>query len=284
MSKKHPTVFVYGYKKLNLGDDLFFSFLFSRYPHVKFVFCGKKEYKRVLKSYGNVRVVTPYSPYDLFCSCMDKLFPGKEPYMVRTCEYKVLITGSGFVEKGHDIFSGLPVPDQRLFVLGSNFGPFSSESFLTRGRQYFEACRDVCFRDEYSYNLFADLPNVRHAPDIVLGSERHKEEMRSSGEGKDRPYAVLSVLSFDKRTKDQAVRERYVEGIRKIAEFLISKGLEPVFMSFCDMEHDMDTIQKLMLHQEIASHARVYAYEGNMKEAVSVIACLRRLWLRAFML
>ena len=272
MTKK-PSVFVYGYKKLNLGDDLFFTFLLSRYPHVKFVFCGKKEYKHVLKAFKNVKVVTPYSPYDLFCTVRDKFGKQKEPYMVRTADYKVLITGSGFVEKGHDIFDGLPVADERLCVMGSNFGPFLSDDFVAKGRRYFAACRDVCFRDTYSQELFVDLPNVRRAPDIVFGSARHRDEMRRVAVPITGAYAVISVLSFDKRrTKDKTVGERYRAGIGQVARFLISRGLRVVFMSFCDMENDMDTVRQLMSDPELSQYAEAYAYDGNMKEAVALIA------------
>ena len=56
------------------------------------------------------------------------------------------------------------------FIIGANFGPYTSEEFLFHAIQQISKTRDCCLRDRYSYNLLSkQLSNVRYAPDILFG-------------------------------------------------------------------------------------------------------------------
>lgn len=268
-------VLVYGYKKLNLGDDLFFSILFKRYRDIKFIFPGAKEYKKVFKEYKNVKVIYPYSIVDLFLTLWDKIFNrNKTPLLERLVDFKVLITGSGFAENTLGKFERSS--DKKLFVISSNFGPYYTQEFLSEAKLYFKNCSDVCFRDNQSYNFFSELSNTRVAPDVVFDVQTYFSNLRDSEFIKSinfdtQRYAVVSLISFKKRSKNQCLEKNYLEGIKRISEHLISKELKIVFLSFCQAEGDCNAVNEIIKDEYIQKNSCHYIYNGNIKETLSII-------------
>lgn len=270
-------VLVYGYKKINFGDDLFFSILFKRYPDTLFLFPAVKEYSCIFKDYKNVKVISPYSFVDLLAALADKFHKNKEePFLSRQVDFKVNITGSGFSEQASDQFKKMPC-NNNLLIIGTNFGPYQSKEFVGACKGYFSGCTDICFRDRFSYNLFSDLVNTRYAPDIVFDLKSYFScgdtcNFSIVNDLTSAKYAVISVISFKTRSKKEYVQQDYLNGIKKIAYYLISKGFKIVFVSFCEAEGDSDSINMLRKDDNINVNSYHYRYEGNLEEALTIIA------------
>ncbi len=269
-------VLVYGYKKINLGDDLFFSILFKRYPDVKFIFAGQKKYKEIFKNDKNIKVISPYSPIDLLLSFFDKFSLNKaETTLEKFIKYKVMITGSAFAEKVNQQTHKKNI--NGLFVISANFGPYYTENFLTSSKSYFNNCLDVCFRDSQSYNLFSELPNTRLAPDVVFDiktyfpTQNSNTQFIQNNQLRHQKYAVISLISFNMRSKDPNVQTDYLSGVKTIINYLISKGFKIVLMGFCEAEGDTLSIDELLKEDYIKENSYAYVYNGNIAEALAII-------------
>ena len=146
----------------------------------------------------------------------------------------------------------MPINDNKLFIIGANFGPYKTEEFLKLSTDYFKSCADVCFRDSQSYTLFSQLKNIRTAPDIVFDIKTYYKDLPKNvdfiidSDLNSKKYAVISLISFNKRAKKPDIQKNYISGINKIAKFLISKGLKIVFFSFCQAEGDNESVQEII--------------------------------------
>lgn len=277
---KCRTVNVKGYKRFNLGDDLFFSVLFKRYPNVKFVFCGAKEYKRIFKNYNNVVCIPPYSFKDILIEIINKtVIKSDFDFISYISDCEVLITGSGFKQQAESEIAKENIYKNKEFILGVNFGPYYEESYLNSWNDYFSNCKDVCFRDKVSYELFNSSGNVRYAPDIVFGFEKYYPDLDSKPcsflekiQFYRKEFAIISVISCAHRTQNSEKASAYYEGIKKIAEYLINKGLKVLFFSFCKREGDLDAIEEMLRDKHIAENASYYSYEGDLEEALNIIS------------
>ena len=277
MRKKR--VLVYGYKNLNFGDDLFFSILFKRYPQVKFVFEGDKKYKKMFKNYRNVKVVVQYSFFDIFLATLGKIFKtSQQSILEKFVNYKVLIIGSGFKECSKtQFYRTKPTSNKKLLVIGTNIDARCTETFVNLCSDYFSNCLDVCFRDSQSYNLFSELPNTRLAPDVVFdiktyfSTQNSNTQFIQNNQLRHQKYAVISLISFNMRSKDPNVQTDYLSGVKTIINYLISKGLKIVLMGFCEAEGDTLSIDKLLKEDYIKENSYAYVYNGNIAEALAII-------------
>ena len=181
------SVFVYAFLDLNVGDDLFVRKLVASYPDVHFLLLAKKPYKRMLAAYPNVTV---YESDGFWLSGSKKLgiYEQLRWRIAHECDYAVYIGGSIFIEysdwKDQHSWDRELYHNDRLFIMGCNWGPYRTEQFKDNMRSVFSGVRDICFRDKFSYDTFSDLPNVRFAPDILFGQDwsayAGKEEKRDS--------------------------------------------------------------------------------------------------------
>lgn len=66
------------------------------------------------------------------------------------------------------------IEGKSFYLLGANFGLYEDKQYYKKHKEEFKKYTDICFREEYSYKKFIDLPNVRMAADIVFGLETKK--------------------------------------------------------------------------------------------------------------
>lgn len=277
---KYKIVNVKGYKRINLGDDLFFSILFKRYPDVKFVFSGPKEYKKIFKHYDNVIVIPPYSFKDIIIEAVNKIVLKSDFDLVSyISDCEVLITGSGFRQQTKSETAKFNAYRNKEFILGANFGPYFEKKFFDSWYNYFLDCKDVSFRDKKSFELFNISGNIRYAPDIVFGVEKYYSDYEfnpcrylEEAEFDNKDYAIISVISFARITKNADEAREYYDGIKRIALFLIDKGLKILFFSFCKYEGDLSAIEEILQDKRIAENASFYSYEGDVDEALNIIS------------
>lgn len=194
-------IFVDVYLAFNLGDDLFVDILSKKYPNTEFTlnYVGNN-YDDFLKQYENVSR-REYSLKDKILqklSIKDTLTDYKS--IAREHDAMIFIGGSIFRDEDYHqelynyrncILGEFEKLKKPVFVLGANFGPYKNMGFLNDYKKFFRRCKDVCFRDKYSYNLFKELKNVRYAPDIVfqLDLDKYKKEEKNEVIG----FSIIDV-------------------------------------------------------------------------------------------
>lgn len=272
-------IFVDVYLAYNLGDDLFLDILSKKYPKAEFTvnYVGR-DYDEFIAKYKNVK----RRKYTLLDKVLQKLkikdTLTNYKNIAESHDAMVFIGGSIFRDESYheslyrdrinmiDEFNKL---DKPVFILGSNFGPYTREEFFKDYKEFFARCKDVCFRDTYSYNLFKDMKNVRCEPDIVfqLDLDRFK-----NSEKKD----IIGFSIIDVKHKDGLAQyeNEYIKSHIKSIELLVSKGYRCCLISFCEKEGDLQAINKILenLSIEIKKYVDVYEYNGNLDDSFNIIS------------
>lgn len=167
-------IIVDGYFVKNLGDDLFLKALTQAIPNKKINIITSKKWFRYYKSFQNIncesdvliKQLLKYIPVKFFAQFVTQIFGRNKSY--------VLLGGSLFIEGSWTEAQikfrryNILISDNR-FIIGSNFGPFSSEKFKRNYLQLFNEFNSIVWRDEYSAHLFEKdmLPQIV-LPDVVL--------------------------------------------------------------------------------------------------------------------
>ena len=244
--KKNVAV-VWGYFAKNLGDDLMLkSFLNATKNKYKKVYINSyKEYRKYYSEFG----VTVVSVNSFFYRAFNKLLSILNkaelyyyyPKMV-DADF-VMLGGSLFAETDNDCiwqnqFKNLSYAVNRspqAYVIGSNFGPYKTKDFLQKYDLLFDKCKDICFRDKQSYNLFSEKVNVRYAPDIILSGiwdEVKKTEKDNS--------IVISVINLERRPDLKSIIDKYENMIADIAKIHSKNGERVKLAAFCEFEGDIE--------------------------------------------
>lgn len=275
-------IFVDIYLQFNLGDDLFLDILAKKYPNCKFTlnYLGKG-YNRFLEDYSNVmtRKYTFFDKVGQKLKIKDSITNYDE--VAEAHDALLFIGGSIFREESYhrslyeerfNMISEFNRRKKPIFILGANFGPFSTDAFYDDYKKLFQMCDDVCFRDSYSYHLYKDLPQVRYAPDIVFQMDT-TEYMTI--EEKDRiGFSIIDVTHKQGLAK---FSKEYIETTIKSIELLTKKGYTCYLMSFCEKEGDIHVINQIKqgLTPEAIKGIQIYEYKGNLIEAMRIMASFK---------
>lgn len=243
---------LYAYLNGNLGDDLMVEILLKRYPHYHFLYMGNNDDYKQLSSYDNFitrkKLIQKWRIVNRLCNI---LFGGKRKHvfvnlildqMKKKAVCSVHIGGSIFIEhssakiqvaREREKMEGSP-----LFIIGANFGPYVHQVFLDSFRVCFRDVADVCFRDQESYRLFSELPNVRYAPDVVFNYKGDAKKKTTND-------VIISVIDFHSRPKLVQYAEQYDCFIAELCRECINRGIRPVLMSFCRNEGDEIAVERI---------------------------------------
>ena len=164
-------ILVNAYLSLNFGDDLFLKILFERYNNVKWVLNSGDN--RYLKIFKDIELEE-----NTWTKILKKL-KIKKFHSINFQKYDagVYIGGSMFMEsqtwkldydKLRYLLNGFNKHSKPYYILGCNFGPYSSKEYEEKYKTLFLKAEDICFRDRYSYEIFKELSNVRKRSDIVF--------------------------------------------------------------------------------------------------------------------
>ena len=249
-------VFVNAYLEHNLGDDLFLDILVNRYPDHKYYIMSSSEKQR-----ENVKV---YSN-ELFNKIIRRLELKK--ILANRCDVIVSIGGSMYMEQKNDTNKKFYLGKKPYYILGSNFGPYHTQTYYENVHKFFEKAEDVCFREKYSYDLFSDIPQVRYASDIVFTMDT------SSIKKTNRKRAIISIISCTRKLHAK-YEKIYQEKIIQITKKLLQKQYEICYMSFCKEEKDEEAIENILsqLDEETKKQIQIYYYRGNRLEALQELA------------
>ncbi len=262
-------VMVHAYLAHNLGDDLFVTMLCRRYPKIKFHFLADPSYKQTFQHLKNCRV---YSENDFSVRKLNRLFEkagisgGFWKLLVRRSHAVIHIGGSSFVQHYDDwssFYEGdryLAEKSKGLYLIGSNFGPFTDPGYLEAYRDLFRKYRGICLRDQKSYRLFSDIAHVSQAPDVVFGLD-------NTGVPKKKKVLIAPVY-LENRTGKYDIsgfHKAYIDFHVKVMAHLIRRGYQITLAGFCLPQGDGLTMQQLFdsLDPSQKSAVKCVLYDQN---------------------
>ena len=268
------SVFVYAFLDVNVGDDLFVRKLISSYPDVHFVMIARKPYGQMFGGYPNVTVFEEEG--FLLNACRKLGIADRIRWRIaHECDYAVYIGGSIFIEYSdwddqhlwyRDLFD-----NDRLHILGCNWGPCKTKRFEDNMRSVLSGMKDVCFRDQYSYQTFSDLQNVRYAPDILFGMD-----WSAYAGMEEKKQVLISVVNCRSKAVDL---EEYASDYRRfmagLTEQFADLGYHVVLCSFWENDGDLKAAEEIResLPPQVQKSTSLASYCGtNMDQILELVA------------
>lgn len=255
-------VLIYGYTRVNFGDDLFFKILVERYPDIDFYMLAEADYSPIIRC-KNFHTIKR--------NRINKIFASHIPYQFYFHRFDAVICigGSIFMEVGTSgrnrftrfllkykrTFPGVPI-----YIIGSNYGPERTSDFRESVRGLFSFVESVSLRDHFSYNIFKENPRVMCAPDVIF--------QLAVGERGEQQHDVVgfSLIDLPSRALLREYAEQYEEFILYHIGKAIAAGKRVRLLSFCTYEGDKFACERIVakLDGEAQKRVEVAAYEGDI--------------------
>ena len=255
-------VFLLAYPEINLGDDIFVVMLLKRYPEIQFFINIPDVSKRIafngIKNISFIQNVSDRKDYD----SID----------VREYDAFIYIGGSVFMENDWGLQDNTNINrfvlrakelGKPFFYISSNFGPCKTQEYFEVSKSIISNCKDVSFRDKYSYELFKDIPSVRYNPDLIFGYDVGNINCEKGTIG-------ISVIGFDIREELVKFSDRYYDLLEKSIREYIKAGKNVVLFSFCKIECDeigIDILLKRFSPEEL-EYIKVVKYDGDIDKFI----------------
>ncbi len=270
------------YTEFNLGDDLFIKVLCERYPDTRFMIIAPRLYKLVFKDIKNLKVYASdsvlfrgvnyvFRKLKLHPNFVQRLLGDQSDGTVHIGG-SIFMQGEGWAEyvaAAEDVRN----KSKPYYLMGANFGPFTDEGYVQHYRKVFPEYTDVCFREQYSYDLFKDLDNVRMAPDIIFqlkydGAEPPAE--KNGGQGRTIAISVIKPSSKALTGFD----DLYYEKMKDVAIHFIQQGYAVHFMSFCQHEGDQEAITHILglIPAEYQGQTHVHLYKTDIDDILAALS------------
>src|SRR6218665_211704 len=274
-------ILINAYCGKNIGDDLFLKIFIDHYPQKKFLLVGDPNNLQFLSNYSNVEIVNVNS-----LSIKDKIFLKlslksyaqikKNKWTLFLDKYSkvishyVILGGSMFMETNVNDFTTTDLINNKLskakkFVVGSNFGPYTTDEYCNYFKKLFTGYESVLFRDSYSKELFQNLANVKALTDFVFNFKQDfeiRKEAESIG---------ISVMNFSGRKNIEIFSKDYIDFIRKNILKAKEDGKRCYLFSFCEKEKDHLVVQHI--HKEFPEVIPVY-YDGHIDSFLKKFASM----------
>lgn len=263
MDSNKKNIWLQAYSHGNLGDDLFIYIITSRYPDCHFYLLCYDE-NNCLSGIPNLTILRENFLRETLRK-IDKSYLAFKG-LISKCDATVFLGGSMFIERSNwrsklKFHNRLFKASKEFCLIGSNFGPYSSEEYLRGYEELFGNMGDCCFRDEYSAKLFGDLDNVRYAPDIAfttdLGASVSKEEKS----------IAISVVNLKHKPELSKYYDRYVALLKDTVSYLADNNWKVRLLSFCDEHGDVSCCKDIIGDKDID----IIEYKGNLEEILQVL-------------
>lgn len=260
----------------NLGDDLFVKILLERYKDVSFSIIINSRYSSFLNEFKNIKIIN----YNFIRRGLEKI---SRRFLQKRIVFNiyqnrnnatVLISGSAFIQQNNynsqiKIFENDINRTNNYFMLGVNFGPYSKEDYKDRFKSIFKNCKDVCFREQFSYNLFSDLKNVRCKPDVVFTLDQEKYISRTNSKS-----IGISVIDLTYRDDLKNYSKKYEEKIVDVILEFINDDYEVNLYSFCEEQKDEECAERIIeqIPEEKRNKICRKYYKGDIDYILNSIA------------
>ncbi|SYW09687.1 polysaccharide pyruvyl transferase family protein [Oenococcus oeni] len=271
-------ILVDGYWQRNLGDDIFLKIICEKYPKIKFkTFMTRtnsfltEEKNLEIKRYSNGFLWRALNRLVLVLGLANRkiIAASQADAVVEIGGSIFMLAGDGKLQQVEKIRRRILQKNSDYFVIGSNFGPYFSSRQLDFYTNFFHAISGTYFRDRNSYELFAGQDNIGLAPDVVLGLDAEKYQIRKTGNQK----IIISVIDCCQKSKAPGgeylseLQQIYVCQIANIANRFVNKGYEVVLFSFCEVEGDLRAAREILSYlrktfPRAANKVTIYNHES----------------------
>lgn len=154
--------------------------------------------------------------------------------------------------------------------MGANFGPYKTEEYRNKLASIFNNVQDICFRDKYSYNLFSDVKRLDMLLIFCLITNKTTETKKQIF------ISVIDCLSRESGLDKLCDKEEnYINLLLKYIGIYVNKGYTVVLSSFCKIENDEKTINKILdrIDSNLKRSVKIVNYNGeNTDDVVSAMA------------
>ena len=273
-------IFVHAYLAGNFGDDLFVYILCKRYPETQFCILSdsRYEYRRTFSDIRNLKIYCyddiKVKKWDSFWKRIKNVDRGFWKMLLKLSDATVHIGGSSFVQHFDNYSSFLEYDktlrrlSRKMYLIGSNFGPYTDENYYHQYYELFSRYDGICFRDLHTYQLFKGLNNVRYAPDVAFNLEC-SESWKSSRK------VLISVIDMEERSGKFSIAQYtdlYEEMIQRIAEYYLGNKYSVVFVSFCESQGDEKAINRIIERLKGKEKVQVYFYHDRIKDILQLFS------------
>ena len=272
--KYRKSVMLYGFFGMNVGDDLFFEKLITRYPNTMFLVYFSQNYRQFFEKFPNVKF---YAYEDTFVQKINRI--GAKLKIRDTFEWLLLKRSSATVHIGGSIYQQIcdwqtdyKVRIRRkqkfkpFYSISCNFGPHKTDEYIEMWKKQFKKYKDVCFRDKYSYNLFEGVKSVRYAPDLLFSYKADTKVPEISGSV---AISVYDPFAPHRETPEQ-ISIDYRDTIVKTVCDLASNGKKVTLLGFCTFEGDGNFIDDVLnrLPENVRGAVDVVNYSFETKDNI----------------
>ncbi|MFP9130245.1 polysaccharide pyruvyl transferase family protein [Niallia sp. BSM11] len=265
-------VLISAYLNNNLGDDLFVKVLCERYPQTQFYIYENKGKLSAFTGIKNLHVIYPNILYKVIDKIPNKLFSKSfiRTMLGLTMDAHVYIGGSLFIEKENWKMKikkdkAKLLNNKSNFLLGCNFGPYENSGFFESYQHIFSNYDDVCFRDNQSYELFKELPNVRLAQDVVFNLDYQAQGIQVE------KRVGISLIDVSNRENLAPFKAAYLQKMKEICESFINNDYQVTLFSFCKYEGDEKAIAELLqvMDDKYKPNIKVVNYKNDLDTALA---------------
>lgn len=284
-------VLLLAYTNINFGDDMFIKTICSIYPEIKFELEAPENYKKIMSSVSNLKIVTHAKIYKFF-EKVDNLTLRVVPLNVGFFRYAWLKRYIAVVYVIGGLFDDDDLWQQQVrklgkrryknailkkslcqkppfFLLGCNMTRIKSDSYINFMKYIFKGLHDICFRDKYSLNYFP-LKNTRYAPDLVFNYPLQHYMKKKK--------IVISVWGCLTKCDEmpqwkwaEYQWELYKCFIINIIEYFDNIDYQIELLSLCECEGDLQACE-LIKNETKTKKLTILNYKGDLDEVVRYIS------------
>lgn len=266
-------VFLFACVEKNIGDDLFIRTVCERYPHIQFIISSNADYG-TLSKINNLSFsrrlrwwifFTALEPRTTIRKIAKTLGASILKLLLGKREVALFIVGNAFKNLAYRgkyqsewIRKRLQLA-KKFYLISTNFGPHNDNRWKDDLEEVFTQMADVCFRDEYSYQLFNHLSNTRFAPDAILTLG---EQQVNDNHPKN---VIISLIdcAFNARSEELRLAvESYESKMVDVAQKFLAEGYQVTFLN-SNTKQDHPACNRIM-SKICATNVSVVDYKGDL--------------------
>lgn len=278
MSYKKNGILLYACIERNIGDDLFIQTICNRYPEKCFIISSKAKYGSLLnvKNLKFSKVLECWMILDaisqekkakkIIANYIKKILQ----LFLGNYDIGVYIVGNAFKNKNYQGKEQLQWLVNRakltkeFYLISTNFGPFNDKRWIDDAKNIFSELKDICFRDIQSYDLFADLPNVRYAPDAILSLGKQKSK-------KNKMKVLISIIDCSFYARENWLKKQtnnYENKIFEIIKEFENLGYEIVLINSNAVQDG--PASRRIFEKCNSPSVSIYDYDGDLDELLTL--------------